>query len=55
MKRGDVVTVAGGNGYTGKPRPAVVIQADKFDGTGSVTLCTFTSNLVADVAFRVPV
>jgi len=53
MKRGDVVTVAGGSGYTGKPRPAVIIQADKFGGTGSVTLCTFTSSLVEDVAFRV--
>ena len=55
MRRGDVVTVAGGSAYTGKPRPAVVIQADKFGNTGSVTLRVFTSNLLEDVAFRVQV
>ena len=31
MKRGDVVTVALPGDY-GKPRPAVVVQADHFNG-----------------------
>ena len=31
MRRGSVVTVAGGGDFSGKPRPAIVIQADAFD------------------------
>lgn len=45
MKRGDVVTVAI-SGDFGKPRPAVVIQADAFDGTGTVTVLLITGTLV---------
>lgn len=44
MKRGEIWTVSGGSGYTGKPRPAVVVQDDHFSGTGSVTLCPFTTD-----------
>ena len=44
MRRGDVVTVAGGKDYAGKPRPAVVIQDDSFHSTGSITLCAFTTD-----------
>lgn len=44
MKRGEIWTVAGGGDYTGKPRPAVIIQDDHFDATGSITLCVFTSD-----------
>lgn len=39
MRRGDIVTVAAKGAYTAKPRPAVIIQSDRFDETGSVTLC----------------
>ena len=28
--------------YTGKPRPAVILQEDRFDQTSSITLCAFT-------------
>ena len=42
MKRGDIWTVAGA-GYSGKPRPAVIIQDDAFDLTDSITVCLFTS------------
>ena len=44
MKRGDIWTVAGGADYTGKPRPAVIVQSDLFDGTRSVTICPFTTD-----------
>lgn len=42
MRRGDIVTVAGGV-YATKPRPALVVQDDRFDATDSVTVCPFTS------------
>jgi mRNA interferase MazF len=44
VKRGEVWTVTGGASYTGKPRPAVIVQEDRFDQTGSITLCAFTSD-----------
>jgi mRNA interferase MazF len=44
MKRGEVWTVAGGRGYAGKPRPAVIVQDDAFDATASVTVCAFTTD-----------
>ncbi len=43
MKRGDVWTVSG-QGYAGKPRPAVIIQDDGFNATASVTICVFTTD-----------
>jgi mRNA interferase MazF len=42
--RGDVITVAVSGDY-GKPRPAVIIQADAFDGTASLTVLPLTSDL----------
>ena len=44
MRRGDIVTVAGGKDYAGKPRPSVVIQDDSFLATDSITLCAFTTD-----------
>jgi mRNA interferase MazF len=44
MKRGEVWTVSGGGPYSGKPRPAVIVQEDRFDSTSSVTLCVFTTD-----------
>lgn len=43
MKRGEIWTVSGG-GYAGKPRPAVVVQDDRFDTTDSITICAFTTD-----------
>ena len=43
MKRGEVWTVSGGGPYAGKPRPAVIVQEDRFDSTSSITLCVFTT------------
>jgi mRNA interferase MazF len=42
VNRGEIWLVAGGV-YASKPRPAVLIQDDRFDGTDSVTVCPFTS------------
>jgi mRNA interferase MazF len=44
MKRGEVWTVSGGGAYAGKPRPAVIVQEDRFDSTSSITLCVFTTD-----------
>ncbi len=45
MRRGDVVLVAdrGAGDDTSKPRPAVVVQSDLFDGTLSLVVCPLTS------------
>ena len=51
--RGDLVTIAL-QGDFGKPRPALVIQADLFDAHASVTLLPITSTLVAAPQLRVP-
>jgi mRNA interferase MazF len=55
MRRGDIWTVAGGNDYAEKPRPAVIVQDDSFDQTGSVTLCAFTSDETEAPLLRLPV
>lgn len=52
MKRGEIWTVAGGEGYAGKPRPVVIVQDDRFDGTASVTICAFTSDPTDAPLFR---
>jgi mRNA interferase MazF len=44
MSRGEIWTVAGGGDYASKPRPAVIVQDDRFDATASVTVCVFTTN-----------
>ncbi len=54
MKRGEVWTVSGA-GYAGKPRPAVIVQDDRFDATASVTVCVFTTDAPEAPLFRLPV
>jgi mRNA interferase MazF len=46
MRRGEIWTVAGGPDYAGKPRPVVIVQDDRFDGTRSITVCAFTTEPV---------
>lgn len=46
MRRGDIYTAAARGTYTGKPRPVVVVQDDRFDATASVTVCPMTTNPV---------
>jgi mRNA interferase MazF len=44
VKRGDLVIVAVSGDY-GKPRPALIIQADAFDGLASVTVAPLTGEI----------
>ena len=46
MKRGDIVILAARGPYTGKPRPALIVQSDLFHETESITICPLTSTLV---------
>ena len=55
MKRGEIWTVAGGPDYAGKPRPAVILQDDRFDMIDSITVCSFTSDPTDAPLFRLPV
>ena len=45
MRRGDLVTAALPEDF-GKPRPALIIQADPFAETGTVTVLLLSSTLV---------
>ena len=53
MKRGDIVTIAAPGDY-GKPRPALIIQADVFNDThASITVVPLTSTIVDAPLFRI--
>ena len=54
MNRGDLWTVAGGV-YASKPRPALIVQDDLFDATGSVTVVPLTTTLTDAPLLRVRV
>lgn len=55
MNRGDVVLVAAKGDYSGKPRPALVVQSDLFNPThASLTLCLITSDLKHAPLLRLP-
>ncbi len=54
MKRGDLVTIAVSGDY-GKPRPALIVQADAFDLHPSVTVLPLTSECHDAPLFRVTV
>lgn len=54
MTRGEIWTVSGA-GYAGKPRPAVIVQDDRFDATASVTVCVFTTDETVAPLFRLPI
>jgi mRNA interferase MazF len=56
LRRGTVVTVASPGVYGGKPRPAVVVQAERWlQAHPSVTLCQLTSTLMDAPLVRIPV
>ena len=52
MKRGDVVTVVM-QGDIGKPRPAVIIQADMFSETVTVSILPITSEITDAPLLRI--
>ncbi len=55
MTRGEIHKAAARGPYTGKPRPVVVVQDDRFDATASVTVCPFTTNPVDAPMVRIPI
>lgn len=55
MKRGELWTAAASASYANKPRPVVILQADSFDATSSITVCGLTTEHAAADYARVPV
>lgn len=55
MKRGDLVTVAAKGHYSGKPGPALIVQADLFAALSSVTVCLLSSELIDAPLLRLTV
>jgi mRNA interferase MazF len=55
MKRGEIWTVAGGAAYAGKPRPAVIVQDDRFDANDSIIVCPLTTDPTPAPIFRLSV
>jgi mRNA interferase MazF len=54
MRRGDLVTVAVPGDF-GKPRPALVVQSDLFEQTGTVTVLLISGADVDAPLLRIPV
>jgi mRNA interferase MazF len=53
LKRGDIVTIAAPGDY-GKPRPALIVQADVFDEIhASITVVPLTSTIIDAPLFRI--
>jgi mRNA interferase MazF len=55
MRRGEIWTVAGGAAYTAKPRPAVIVQDDRFDANDSIVVCPLTTDPTSAPIFRLPI
>ena len=56
IQRGHVITVASPGACSGKPRPAVVVQANRWlRGHPSITLCPLTSTLIEAPLVRIMV
>jgi mRNA interferase MazF len=54
IQRGEVITVASPGAYSGKPRPAVVVQANRWLGAHPrITLCPLTSILIEAPLVRI--
>ena len=52
MRRGDLVTVAL-QGDQGKPRPALVVQADRFSDLAAITVLPITGTLIDAPLLRI--
>jgi len=55
MRRGEFWTASGGKNYAGKPRPAVILQDDRFGATASIAICAFTTDPTDAPLFRLPI
>jgi len=54
VRRGELWTAAGGKHYASKPRPALVVQDDRFDATDSITICPITTDPTEIPLLRIP-
>jgi mRNA interferase MazF len=54
VKRGDLVPVAM-SGDFGKPRPALIVQSNRFEGTGTLTVLLVSGTLVDAPLIRLTV
>ena len=54
MTRGEIYAAAARGAYSGKPRPVLIVQDDRFDATASVTVCPFTTSPVDAPLIRIP-
>jgi mRNA interferase MazF len=54
VKRGDLVTIALPGDF-GKPRPALIIQSDRFDQTGTITVLLVSGTLAAAPLIRMTI
>jgi mRNA interferase MazF len=55
VTRGEIYTAAARGANTGKPRPVLIVQDDRFDATASVTVCPLTTNPVDAPLIRIPI
>jgi mRNA interferase MazF len=57
MRRGDIVVVADrvAGDFASKPRPAVVVQSERFNATGSLAVCPLTTVPADAPLLRLPV
>jgi mRNA interferase MazF len=55
VRRGDIYIAAARGAYTGKPRPVVIVQDDRFDSTASVTVCPLSTHPVEAPLLRITV
>lgn len=55
MTRGEIYTAAARGACSGKPRPVLIVQDDRFDASASVTICPFTTSPVTAPLIRIPV
>jgi mRNA interferase MazF len=55
VRRGDICIAAARGAYTGKPRPVVIVQDDRFDATNSVMVCPLTTDPVEAPLSRIAI
>lgn len=55
MRRGDICVAATRGAHTGKPRPVVIVQDDRFDATVSLTVCPLSTQQVEAPLIRIDV
>jgi len=55
VRRGQLYTASARGAYTGKPRPVVILQDDRFDATASITVCPLTTSALEAPLLRIPI